>query len=156
MKNKFQCSRSWGALKGGEPMQYKEALVNLVVLKQHKDKHGDDEYYRSQKDEAWQIAFKALGYAAPQPEADTGMSKESLIDIPPYQAIDILLGIPEKAASEPIQGFTVTYADIGCIGHFTDEEKMNAAIASTKSKYDPQIFKSWIHTEGNRKHWSPR
>lgn len=84
------------------------------------------------------------------------MSSESLNDIPVYQAIDILLGAPAKTAKPPIAGFTVIYADIGCIGHFTDEKKMQTAIAGKKSKYEPQIFKSWIHTERNRKHWSPR
>ena len=77
-------------------------------------------------------------------------------EIPPYQSIDLALGTDKLATPKPIAGFTVLYADIGCIGHFENEADMNDAIDNAKSKWPPQIFKSWIHTEGNRKHWSPR
>jgi len=79
---------------------------------------------------------------------------------PAYQGIDLVLGTHKNASSEPIRGWVISHPVLGS-EMFESEQDADARIveiACSKVKYPLHTskFAAWIHTEGNRKHWSPR
>lgn len=88
------------------------------------------------------------------------MVNDSLIPIPAYQDVDLILGRDKLASSPPVQGWAITHPVLGA-EMFEREEDADARISgiacsSVKWPQHTSKFKAWIHTEGNRKHWSPR
>jgi hypothetical protein len=88
------------------------------------------------------------------------MTDEPPNEIPPYQGIDIVLANHRKASATPVAGWAITHPVLGA-EMFEREEDADARISeiawsSVKWPQRTSKFKAWIHTEGNRKHWSPR
>ena len=80
--------------------------------------------------------------------------------IPPYQGIDLMLGLHKKASAPPKPGWAITHPVLGA-EMFDTEEAADARIieiacSGVKWPHHTSKFKAWLHQEGNRKHWTPR
>lgn len=82
------------------------------------------------------------------------------IEIPPHQSIDLILGNDKKSATAPVKGWAITHPILGAemFQNESDADSRISEIACSQVKYPMHTskFSAWIHTEGNRKHWSPR
>ena len=88
------------------------------------------------------------------------MTTEPLNALPPYQGVDLILARNKLASSEPVEGWAITHPVLGA-EMFEREEDADARIseiASSQVKWPQHTskFRAWLHTEGNRRHWSPR
>jgi hypothetical protein len=83
-----------------------------------------------------------------------------LKEIPAYQSADLILGLDKKATASPIKGWAISHPVLGS-EMFEHEEDADARIneiacSQVKWAHHTSKFQAWIHTEGNRKHWTPR
>ena len=91
-----------------------------------------------------------------------------MIEVPPYQALDLILGRHKKVTVPPVAGWVVTAPDSRIpAAMFIDEVDASTHVEETKrvSKWPEQVFarKCWIHSEeghagevAKRRHWTPR
>lgn len=78
------------------------------------------------------------------------MNNDLTNPIPPYQAIDLMLGRDKSVTIEPIAGWVL----LNPVEYFTEEPE---------NPEGRQCFRAWIHSQegcqeglSNRKHWTPR
>jgi hypothetical protein len=96
------------------------------------------------------------------------MGVQTMGDIPPYQAVDIILGCEQGVTIPPVPGWVVTAPDSKIDTEmFANEADAQQHVQSIKfkSKWPDQIFTRpcWIHEQeghrggvSNRRHWTPR
>jgi hypothetical protein len=81
-------------------------------------------------------------------------------ETPPYQSIDIVLGREQLATTPPVKGWAITHPVLGAemFEDESDADRRISEIACSAVKYPNHTakFNAWIHTEGNRKCWTPR
>lgn len=88
------------------------------------------------------------------------MSNDLTIEISPYQSVDLILGNDKKASANPVKGWAITHPILGAemFDSENDADSRINEIACSQIKYPMHTskFKARLHTEGNRKYWSPR